>query len=253
MTVVVGVTGGNERAVGVARERIIYGAEDTYLAAIHRAGAASLVIPLVPGVAEAVDRVDALLLTGGPDIDPSLYGARQVHPAVLTSTRDSPELALLEGALVQQMPVLGICRGLQLLAVYFGGRLHQHLPDVLGHSGHDPGDAQGKHDIEIVSGSRLSSMFGLRRTVNSQHHQGVDYAGALSVTAISSDGLIEGVEKTDSDFVVGVQWHPERRLQDGRLFDALVAAAAHYHDQLLHVSHIPLAIHERDGATDQSC
>lgn len=231
MMPVIGLTGGIERAVGVAEERVVFGVPDTYVEAIQRSHALPLILPTIDDAAGFINRIDALILTGGPDVDPSRYGVAEVHPKTETSQRDGPEMVILSEALRREMPVLGICRGMQVLGVMFGGRLHQHLPDALGHTGHHPEGAAGEHEVRIVRGSRLSGIFGETRVVNSQHHQGVSHPGSLRVSATTADGLIEGVESPGPEFVVGVQWHPERRVQDDPLFAALAAAAAAYQDQ----------------------
>jgi gamma-glutamyl-gamma-aminobutyrate hydrolase PuuD len=185
------------------------------------------------GAPEVAAALDALVLVGGGDLDPAAYGAAP-HPAVagVQAARDRSEAALLAAALAADLPVLAICRGLQLLNVHLGGTLCQHLPDLLGHDGHQP--APGRFadvDVVTVAGTATAAVLGGRTTVRCSHHQGVDRLGAgLAVTARSveppgaGEGVVEAVELAGRRFVLGVQWHPEESC-DRRLFDALVAAA----------------------------
>jgi len=230
MPPIIGITGGVERVEGVPDEQTGYAVPTTYITAVERCGGAPVILPTVELAVAAVERLDALVLTGGPDIEPQRYGDSDVHPSVTTSERDEAETRLLSEALGRGLPVLGICRGMQLLCVHFGGRLHQHLPDALGHISHRPDGAVGRHGVDIVRGSRLHQIFGDHRIVNSQHHQGVRDAGSLSVTATAPDGLIEGVESSSSEFLVGIQWHPERSIDDALLFHAVISAALRYRD-----------------------
>jgi gamma-glutamyl-gamma-aminobutyrate hydrolase PuuD len=141
--------------------------------------------------------------------------------------RDDSELALLGAALDAHVPVLAICRGLQVLNVFLGGTLVQHVPDVVGHTGHQPGPGRfGTTEVRIEPGSRLSKIMDEAATVACSHHQAVNRLGAgLVATARATDGLVEAVELASEPFVVGVEWHPE---EDGdlRLFEALVRAGA---------------------------
>ena len=174
-----------------------------------------------------VDALDALVLVGGGDISPARYG-QDSHPATagVDAGRDRSELALLGAALDADLPVLAICRGMQLLDVHLGGTLHQHVPDVVGHDGHQP--ATGCFSDTAVStepGSLVAKVLGDATTVRCSHHQAVDRLGeGLVVTARSGDGLAEALELPARRFVVGVQWHPEED-DDLRLFEALVGAA----------------------------
>jgi putative glutamine amidotransferase len=167
------------------------------------------------------------MLTGGSDVDPSLYG-QPPHPTTrVKPQRDTAELLLLRAAVAADLPVLGICRGVQLMAVAYGGRLHQHLPDVLGHEGHRPVDGPkfGHHPVRLLPGSRAHAILGDEVTVNSYHHQGVADAGGLTpVGWCPGDELIEVLEDPRRTFVLGVQWHPEDT-DDFRVFAAFVEAA----------------------------
>ncbi len=192
-----------------------------YVEAIHRAGGLALMIPPDPEFErepdQVLDLVDALILAGGNDIDPSTYGA-EPHPETHSTVaeRDDSELALARRAWERDMPVLGICRGMQLLNVARGGTLLQHLPDEVGHAEHriNPGSFDGAdHDVRLDPGSLAARAAGEEvHVTKSHHHQGVDVVGeGLRVTGHSalSDGLPEAVEAPDRRFVLGVQWHPE--------------------------------------------
>jgi putative glutamine amidotransferase len=197
-----------------------------------KAGGRAVLLPPDNGDgAETVARLDGLVISGGNDIDPSAYG-REPHPRTVDvrPERDQGELAVLRAALRRELPVLGVCRGSQLMAVAHGGSLHQHLPEVLGHGRHRPAPGRyGHHDVDIMQGSRLHAVLGKQATVASYHHQGIATAGArLRAVAWSDDGLIEAIESTDARrFLVGVLWHPEHD-DDVRLFGALVEAAERY-------------------------
>lgn len=198
---------------------------DSYVAALDDAGAIPVALPPTADVAEAIDRLDGLVLTAGPDVDPSCYGAA-LHPqSELRPGRDEPELALLAAARAADLPVLGVCRGMQLMAISWGGSLFQHLPDVLGTEMHcrKTGTIE-RHGVDFVPGHHVAAVLGRQREVTSHHHQGVRDPGELTVTARSSDGLVEAVEDPELTFRVGVQWHPE--LEHPELFGALVSACA---------------------------
>jgi putative glutamine amidotransferase len=200
----------------------------SYVRAVHASGGrAVLITPDAPDT-DALDGLDAIIFTGGSDVEPALYG-EPAHPTTrVRPERDVAELLLLHAAIAADLPVLGICRGMQLLAVAYGGRLHQHLPDVLGHDNHRPtsGPRFGEHPVRLSPGSACHRVLGESAIVNSLHHQGVKDAGRLRPTGwCPEDALIETVEDPDRRFVVGVQWHPEETT-DFRIIAALVAAAA---------------------------
>jgi putative glutamine amidotransferase len=210
---------------------------DRYVSSVAAAGGIPVLLPPVPLVEEAVPRLDAIILAGGGDIDPARYGAeRDPHCGPSSDERDGAELALAAAGLAAGVPVLGICRGLQVLNVALGGTLHQHLPDLKGHDGHSPEPAgYGAHEVSVAPGSRLAAI--LNRTdltdhlpvvVPTHHHQAIDALGTgLAATAWATDGTIEAAELDPArhPFVVAVQWHPEAG-EDLSLFRALVAAAA---------------------------
>ena len=180
----------------------------------------------------------AWCITGGRDVDPGAYG-QQRHPATDEPVednrlRDAFEFALFRGAVRRGMPVLGICRGAQVVNVAMGGTLHQHLPDVLGHTRHQQGNAVfSTSSVRTVPGTRLAALIGESSDAQCYHHQAIDRIGeGLIVSAQDADGVIEAVEvdpATNPDkWVLAVQWHPEERLDDLRLFAAVVEAAAVY-------------------------
>ena len=176
----------------------------------------------------ALDGLNGLLLAGGLDVDPELYGARiQPETGQLDRERDARESTLLHAALGRDLPILAICRGMQLVNAALGGTLVQHI------EGHRCLDRQDAHPIAIAAGSRLRSILGVDvHVVNSRHHQSVDrVAGALMVTAKSPDDVVEALELPGKRFVLAVQWHPEDLTDapDAKLFsafgDAVTAAA----------------------------
>jgi gamma-glutamyl-gamma-aminobutyrate hydrolase PuuD len=187
-----------------------------------------LVPPSLDGVEETLDALDGVIFTGGSDLDPELYGEdRHAETAGIVRMRDDAELALLKAALGRDMPVLGICRGIQVLNVGLGGDLEQHFE---GHR-HDPPGEFLAHDVAIEPETRLGEILGERTTVMSHHHQGLKtLAPGLVETAHADDGLVEAVEAPDRRFAVGVLWHPEAA-DDARLFEALVAEAARYREE----------------------
>jgi putative glutamine amidotransferase len=210
---------------------------DQYVSSVAAAGGIPVLLPPVPLIEQTVTRLDALVLAGGGDIDPGRYGAeRSPHCGPSSAERDSAELGLAAAALAAGVPVLGICRGLQVLNVALGGTLHQHLPDLTGHDGHSPEAAgYGAHEVSVAPGSRLAAILGrtdltdhLPVVVPTHHHQAIDAIGTgLAATAWATDGTIEAAELDPGQhpFVVAVQWHPEAG-EDLSLFRALAAAAA---------------------------
>ncbi len=202
-----------------------------YVRAVERAGGRPLLVPpSTEGVAETLDALDGLILSGGADLDPALYG-QDAHPETDKpfSLRDDGELVLLRAALARDMPTLGICRGSQVLNVALGGDLVQHLPDVVGHDDHkDVPGVYADHEVAIEPGSKLAAALGERAPVKSHHHQGMGAVGrGLTVSAWADDGTVEGLEDPSRRFAVGVLWHPEAG-EDMGLFEALVAEAARY-------------------------
>jgi putative glutamine amidotransferase len=191
--------------------------------------------------AATVAGLDGLVISGGPDLDPAHYGA-EPHPLTVPASteRDTWELAVLDRALAGRVPLLAICRGIQLLNVARGGTLHQHLPHVVGHEGHSGPPAEfGRHRVRIGGAGALAGIFGPDGPgadgpwldVPTHHHQAIDRLGdGLVASAWAEDGTVEAVEFAASSpeaphgFALGVQWHPEEG-DDPRLFAALVTAA----------------------------
>jgi putative glutamine amidotransferase len=206
-----------------------------YFQGVTAAGGVATLLPPQPvdsGIAErVVDGLDGLLITGGKDVDPAAYG-QTPHPSTDQpgAQRDAWEFALLKAALKRRLPVLGICRGAQVLNVALGGTLHQHLPDVIGHSGHRAGNAVFTSlSVRIVPGTRLAELVGESVDARCYHHQAVAELGeGLIVSAWDADGVIEALELPGHGFVLAVQWHPEETLDDLRLFSAIVEAARAY-------------------------
>lgn len=203
----------------------------SYVTAVIRVDAYPVLLPPGPKDPDRVlEVVDGLVITGGPDLDPDRYAAAR-HPKTgpPRAERDAWELALTEGALAVGLPLLAICRGLQVLNVARGGTLHQHLPDVVGHEGHRPAVGQmGTTTVSLHPGSTFSEILGPTTSVLCHHHQAIDRLGAgLRPVGYASDGTIEAVECTAHPFGLGIQWHPEDNPRDDRLFAALAAAAAH--------------------------
>jgi putative glutamine amidotransferase len=197
-----------------------------YVEAVTLGGGRAVLLPPDDLDADVLSRLDGLVLGGGADLGADLYGA---EPEPLTDTRphrDTAELLLARAALDADLPILGVCRGMQVLAVAAGGSLHQHLPDLLGHEKHRPAPGvYGTHEASFTPGSRIAGLMGDDLEINCYHHQGVDDPGTLVVTGRAEDGLPEALEDAARRFVLGVQWHPEVT-RDKRLFGALIKAAS---------------------------
>jgi putative glutamine amidotransferase len=202
-----------------------------YAVAVEHAGGRPLILPPSDDSVEAtIDLVDAIIFSGGGDIDPAHYDA-EPHPATDSPRRerDQAELALLTAALERDMPVLAVCRGSQVLNVVLGGDLVQHLPDQVGHDRHRHTAGQfADHEVDIAPDSRLGSILGHRAPVKSHHHQGFGRVGdGLVEVAWAEDGTVEGLEDPTKRFALGVLWHPEEG-EDFALFRALVEQAREY-------------------------
>lgn len=215
---------------------------DDYVAAVEQAGARARVLETSESPRRVLEEIDGLLLTGGGDIDPVLYGDDDRHPTVEDAEpgRDEFEIDLARRAMSGDLPLLAICRGVQVMNVAAGGTLIQDIPSqvdsTLSHTIVEPKSAEA-HDVAITPGSKLAQALGGRVDsahtcrVNSRHHQSIDRIGSgLVRSAVAPDGVIEAVEKAEADsgFCVGVQWHPENFWRTGEftpLFDAFVAAA----------------------------
>jgi putative glutamine amidotransferase len=207
----------------------------SYVDAVQRAGAIAVMLPPDPALAEDPSQllalIDGLMLAGGADIDPASYG-EAAHPETTGTVpeRDAFEITLVRRAVEQDMPVLGICRGMQLLNVAFGGTLLQHLPARFGHHEHRRvvGSFDGAdHDVELNEGTLAVRVIGeTRHATKSHHHQGIERLGeGLVISGLSAmDGLPEAIERPSSSFVLGVQWHPEAD-EASRVVGGLVSAA----------------------------
>ena len=222
MAPLIGITAYVEQARWGSWDREATLLPQVYVDAVHAAGGRAVVVPPSPdGAAEVVAALDGLVLAGGGDLDPALYGAEPdprttgVRPA-----RDAGEAALLRAAIDADLPTLGICRGMELMSALAGGRLVQHL-ETGGHRG-APG-VYTRHPVVTVPGTRLAGVIGDGVEVPSYHHQGVVDPGSLTVSAHAGDGTIEAVEDPAARFRIGVLWHPEQDA-DRRLFRALVEA-----------------------------
>ncbi|MGQ7297752.1 gamma-glutamyl-gamma-aminobutyrate hydrolase family protein [Quadrisphaera sp. KR29] len=217
-----------EAAWGVWRQRADL-LPATYADAVRLAGGAPVLLPPAePALAaDVVARLDALVVAGGADVDPAAYG-EPAHPrtGAPRADRDAWELALLDAAAARLLPVLGVCRGMQVMAVHAGGALEQHLPDVVDHDLHDPGgDGFGEVSVRTAPGSRLAALVGEHAEVRCHHHQAVRSAPGYAPVAWAADGTLEAIERTGAGpFHLGVQWHPEV-VADTGLFRGLVAAA----------------------------
>lgn len=206
-----------------------------YFRGITAAGGVAVLLPPQPVnqaiAARLLDGLAGLVITGGRDVDPGSYGQTR-HPETDEpgADRDAWEFALLTEALRRDLPVLGICRGAQVLNVALGGTLHQHLPAVVGHDGHRAGNAVfTTRGVRTVAGTRLADLLGESAAVQCYHHQAIAELGErLVVCAHSADGVVEAIELPGENFVLAVQWHPEETLDDPRLFAAIVAAAHRY-------------------------
>ncbi len=215
-----------------------------YLRAVNGTGAIPLVIPpIMPGAIERILKtVDGLFISGGPDIDPILYDkAPNDNNGPTFPIIDAFQYGLIREADIKRMPVLCVCRGMQMLNVARDGSLHQHIPDDFPESGvsHAQLDdgAFAAHDVEIETDSKLHEILQLEKTsVNSFHHQAVDRVGRnLRVSARAEDGVVEAIEATDREFLLGVQWHAESLVhaddEQSKLYQALVEAAESYVDE----------------------
>jgi putative glutamine amidotransferase len=200
---------------------------ETYTNRLVEAGAAPVLLFSGSDPADIVDQLEGIVLVGGQDVDPAAYGAiRGPLTQEPDRRRDAFESALVEAATRGDLPLLAICRGLQVLNVTRGGSLHQHLPDLVGHKGHSPGlGLYGKTEVTIESGSTLArALAATTKEVDCYHHQAIDQLGRdLVVVGRANDGVVEAIEDPSSTFIVGVQWHPEVH-GDEALFGSFVAA-----------------------------
>jgi putative glutamine amidotransferase len=188
-------------------------------------------VAITPDEPRTLDGLDGLLLSGGTDVNPELFGeARGPHTEQPDSPRDELELRLLAEALDKDLPVLAICRGMQLFNIYHGGTLQQHLENAQRHSARSKPAHEEVHFVRICPKTRAARIFGVGDYgVNSRHHQGIHHPGSgVVVSGLSDDALVEVIERADKRFAVAVQWHPEDRVNhssgDRRLFEAFAEA-----------------------------
>jgi putative glutamine amidotransferase len=210
----------------------------SYADAVAVAGALPVLLPPAAlddaraSAESALDAVHGLTLCGGADVDPRCYGAeRDAHTGPPRTNRDTWEINLALAALERGMPVLAICRGMQVLNVALGGDLVQHLPDAVGHSGHCPVVGHhGRHPVTLAAGTRIGRLLGSQAEVPTYHHQAVGRLGSgLTASGWAEDGVVEAIETGSSGWVVGVQWHPE--VADGApLFRGFVDACRGFRD-----------------------
>ncbi len=202
-----------------------------YADAIIRAGGVPVLLPPATddqdAAASVVARLDGLVVSGGADVDPDRYG-EEPHPRTISwrPNRDAWEMALLTSAAAANLPTLGVCRGMQVMAVASGGTLDQHTPDLVGHEQHNPQPGVfGDIEVSTFDGSMLHTILGSSVTVRCHHHQSVRSHPGFESVAQAADGTLEAMEAEGKRFCLAVQWHPEAG-RDQRLFDALVRAAS---------------------------
>ena len=203
-----------------------------YVDAVRDAGGRPVLLPPDSNDDDVLDRIDGLILIGGADVGPANYGA-EPHPTgdAPRVERDASELLLCRGARARDLPLLGICRGMQVMAIAHGGSLIQDLPDAgYGLVHREVPGSFTEHAVRFAPGSRIADIYGVPTlSTNSSHHQGIADPGSLVPTGWTRDGLVEVLEAPESRFAVGVQWHPEhpdRRNLELPLFRALIAAAS---------------------------
>lgn len=202
-----------------------------YVAAVQAAGGMAVLLPprhdLTPAMADdLLERLDGLVVTGGADVAPEAYAAQR-HESVreVRADRDHCELLLVRRARAAGLPLLGVCRGMQVMAVAAGGTLEQHVPDRVGHSGHCLGAGRFAHrTVSLVEGTRAAGLLGATTTAQCYHHQAVAEHPGYVAAGHDADGTLEAMEAPGDPFCLGVQWHPESG-DDRRLFEALAAAA----------------------------
>lgn len=227
---VIGITAYRKEAtVGDERGILADVLPATYATAVSAAGGVPVLVPLVAdeiAASAVVSALHGLIVSGGEDVNPTAYGCPP-HPQVTEwdDARDRSEFLLLDAADAAALPVLGICRGMQVMAVHRGGTLIPHLPDVVGHARHSR-TAQGyaENEIAVMAGSRLSRSLPERVTGASWHHQAVAEHPGFAPAARDGDGVLQAMEAPGDRFEAAVQWHPEQKADIG-VFGALVAAA----------------------------
>jgi putative glutamine amidotransferase len=204
-----------------------------YVRALHQCGALPVPLPFLDSIEAAhalLERLAGMVFTGSEDPDPAAWGeARHADTKLMHPARLQTELLLARAVLERATPTLAICGGMQNINVAAGGSLHQHLPDLSREICHSDPTFESRHEVLVDAGSRLAALCGPSLRVNTEHHQAVNrLADGLVATAAAPDGIVEAWESPDRPFFVGVQWHPERMLDEAgqaRLFSALVEAA----------------------------
>lgn len=205
-----------------------------YAEAVTSVGGVPVLLPptdLLGAATAVVARLDGLVISGGADVDPGRYGA-DPHPRTASwrPDRDAWESALLDAAAAVDLPVLGVCRGMQLMAVHAGGTLDQHTPDLVGHEEHSPGgDVFGRVAVTTASGSRVAALVGDALSVSCHHHQSVADHPGFEASAFAADGTLEAMEAPGERFCVAVQWHPETATDVGLLAGLVEAAGDRRH------------------------
>ncbi len=219
-----------------------YALRRNYVDMLNNDGATVIILPYdYDAIDKYLELIDGLMIVGGFfDINPKKYGAKKIHPTViLNETRENFEFALAEKALKTNMPILGICNGMQLLNIIHGGDIIQHIPDEKNFIIHEQSKVPGMedsskayHDVNIEEGTLLHKIVGTKTIpTNSSHHQGIKTAGkGMKISAYASDGMIEAIEDPSRNFCVGVQWHPEFDVSsaDQKIFASFVDAAMNY-------------------------
>lgn len=211
-----------------------------YVKSVRAAGGIPILLPAgETELEEVLEILDGLLLPGGGDIMPAIYGGND-HGAIygVNAERDSWEISLAQAAIANSLPLLGICRGLQVINVAFGGNLYLHLPDHFDQLCHRVEEPMGctQHHVEILNPSKLGQALGVTQTlVTSWHHQAIDLtAPAWQVVAVAEDGVIEAIEHQDHPWAVAVQWHPELSpdcAAQKSLFQSFIQAARSFREQ----------------------
>lgn len=210
-----------------------------YMNAVTEVGGTVVILPPQPITPESargiISTLDGLILSGGADVDPARYGADPHERTGAPRTdRDEFEAALIDAAIDAELPLLGICRGAQMINVELGGTLLQHLPDLVGDDRYQKGAGIfNQIEVEVDAGSRIAELYGDDRTADAHlyHHQAIGEVGeGLTVTSRTDDGIIEAIELPSLPFGVAVQWHPEENTADRRLFQGLVDAARAYRE-----------------------
>jgi putative glutamine amidotransferase len=226
---IIGITGELEAARWRTWIREAVVSPVSYTRAVERAGGAPVILPPVPSdsVPSLIAKIDALVVAGGRDIDPSLYNAAPHEQTDIPDhRRDRFDIVMIRAAIDADLPFLAICRGMHILNVARGGTLIQHLPDRLGSDSHKPDPVKMTiHDVQISAASKLGRVLGATAQVPAAHHQAIDrIGGGLLTVAWTPDQVVEAVELQGHKFGIGVQWNPEES-DDTRIFEALVVAA----------------------------